>query len=121
MVGFDWLIQSVRKITIAISNSFNVLFSPQTKSNLNRKKHTEVEKMHYWSALVGYMGWSKNSRSYFKRILCCSLSNVTPITNFTQIGRRTQKFKFLKFLKQKRFQKSATPKLLELERFAWYH
>ena len=29
-------------------------------------KNTEVEKIHYWSALVGQLGRSKNSRSQFE-------------------------------------------------------
>ena len=62
-------------------------------------KNTEVEEIHYLSALVGQLGRSNNSRSHFKKILCCSFTNVTPITNFTQIGLKIQKFKFLKFLK----------------------
>ena len=44
------------------------------------------------------------------------------ITNFPQIGWKIQKFKFSKFSKQKkRFQKSAKPRPLKLERFAWSH
>ena len=45
-------------------------------------KNTRVEKIGYWSALVGQLGWSKNSRSYFKNILCCSFPNVTPHNKF---------------------------------------
>jgi len=45
-------------------------------------KNTEVEKIYYWSALVGQLGRSKNSRSYFKNVLCCSLPNVTPHKKF---------------------------------------
>ena len=45
-------------------------------------KNTRVEKIGYWSALVGQLGWSKNSHSYFKNILCCSLLNVTPHNKF---------------------------------------
>ena len=41
-------------------------------------KNTEVEKIGYWSALVGQLDWSKNSRSHFKLILCCSLPNISP-------------------------------------------
>ena len=39
-------------------------------------KNTEVEKIHYWLALVGQLGWSKNSRSHFKNILGCSFPNT---------------------------------------------
>ena len=45
-------------------------------------KNTEVEKIHYWSALVGQLGRSKNSRSHLKSILCCSFPNVTPHNKF---------------------------------------
>ena len=59
-------------------------FSPEVapKSNQNRMKYTEVEKIHYWSALVGQLGRSKNSRTSFKNILCCSFPNVTPHKKF---------------------------------------
>ena len=49
-------------------------------------KNTEVEKIRYWTALVGQLGRSKNSRSYFKHILCCSLPTVTPRNKFYQLG-----------------------------------
>ena len=39
-------------------------------------KNAEVEKIRLWSALVGQLGRSKNSRSQLKLILCCSLPNV---------------------------------------------
>ena len=45
-------------------------------------KNTRVEKIGYLSALVGQLGQSKNSRSHFKNILCCSLPNVTPHNKF---------------------------------------
>ena len=45
-------------------------------------KNTEVEKIRYWSALVGQLGWSKDSHSHFKHILCSSLPNVTPHNKF---------------------------------------
>ena len=44
--------------------------------------NTKVEKTHYWSALVGQLGRSKNSRSHSKNILCCSFPNVTPRNKF---------------------------------------
>ena len=56
--------------------------SPQTKFYQNRMKNTRVEKIGYWSALVGQLGRSKNSRSHFKNIVCCSLPNVTPHNKF---------------------------------------
>ena len=58
------------------------MLAPQTKFNQNRMKNTRVEKIGYWSALVGQLGRSKNSRSHFKNILCCSLPNVTPHNKF---------------------------------------
>ena len=76
----------------------------------NRMKNTAVEKIRYWSALVGQLGRSKYSRCSFKYILRCSLPNVTPITNFTQIG-------FSRFSNRKKDKKkSAEIKLSELER-----
>ena len=45
-------------------------------------KNAEVEKIHHWSALVGQLGWSKNSHSHFKNILYCSSPNVTPHNKF---------------------------------------
>jgi len=45
-------------------------------------KITEVEKINYWSALVGQLGQSRNSRSHFKNFLCCSFPNVTPHKKF---------------------------------------
>ena len=84
-------------------------------------KKIEVEKIHYWSALVGQLGRSKNSRSHFKNILCCSFPNVTPITNITQIGWEMQKFTLIFEIRETRFQKSVKLKLLELEGFAWSH
>ena len=76
--------------------------SPWIKLNQNWIKNTEVEKIRCWWALVGQLVWSRNSRSHSKQILCCSLPNVTPITNFIQIGWKIQKFKFLKFSKHKK-------------------
>ena len=81
-------------------------------------KNAEVEKIRHWSALVGQLGWSKNSRGHLKLILYCSLPKVIPhraIANFTQIGRKT------KVILMKYFQKSAKATLLELERSARSH
>ena len=39
-------------------------------------KNTEVKKIHYWSALVGQLGRSKNNHSHLKLILSCSLLKV---------------------------------------------
>ena len=41
-------------------------------------KNAEVEKIHHWSALVGQLGWLKNSCSHLKLILWCSLPDVIP-------------------------------------------
>merc|ERR1712002_425058 len=83
--------------------------SPQTKFNQNWMKNTEVEMIHYWSALVGWLDWSKNSHSHshFKLILCCSLPNVTPHNKFypNRMKNTVQIFEFLETFK--RFEKSA--------------
>jgi len=71
-------------------------------------KNTEVEKIYYWSALVGQLGRSKNSRSYFKNVLCCSLPNVTPHKKFHP--NRMKNTEVQKLKKKKRFQKSAKAK-----------
>ena len=41
-----------------------------------------LEKICHWSALIGQLGWLKNSRSHLKLILCCSLPNVIPHIKF---------------------------------------
>ena len=45
-------------------------------------KNAEVEKIHHWSALVGQLGRSKNSRGHLKLILCCSLPDIIPHIKF---------------------------------------
>ena len=45
-------------------------------------KNAEVAKIRHWLALVGRLGWSKNSRGYLKLILCCSLPDVIPHIKF---------------------------------------
>ena len=45
-------------------------------------KNAEVEKICHWSTLVGQLGWSKNSHSHLKLILCCSLPDVIPHIKF---------------------------------------
>ena len=45
-------------------------------------KNAEVEKICHWSALVGQLGWSKDSRGHLKLILCCSLPNIIPHIKF---------------------------------------
>ena len=54
----------------------------QTQSNQNRMKNAEVEKIRHWSALVGQLGRSKNSRGHLKLILCCSLPHIIPHIKF---------------------------------------
>merc|ERR1711873_316200 len=67
------------KITRMIQNNS---LSSQTKFNQNQIKNAEVKKICYWTALVGLLGRPKNSCSYSKLILCCSLPNVTPYNKF---------------------------------------
>ena len=45
-------------------------------------KNAEVVKIRHWSALVGQLGRSKNSRGHLKLILCCSLPDVIPHIKF---------------------------------------
>ena len=45
-------------------------------------KNAEVEKICHWSALVGQLGRSKNSRGHLKLILCCSLPDIIPHIKF---------------------------------------
>ena len=45
-------------------------------------KNAEVEKIRHWSALVGQLGRSKNSRGHLKLILCCSLPDIIPHIKF---------------------------------------
>ena len=45
-------------------------------------KNAEVEKIRHWSALVGQLGRSKNSRGHLKLILCCSLPDIIPRIKF---------------------------------------
>ena len=58
--------------------------SSQTKFNQNWMKNAKVETIRHWSALVGQLGRSKNSRSHLKLILCCSLPDVIPHIKFHQ-------------------------------------
>ena len=55
---------------------------PNLNSNQNWMKNAEVAMIRHWSALVGQLGWSKNSRGHLKLILCCSLPNVIPHIKF---------------------------------------
>ena len=87
-----------------------LIFSSQTKTPSVRVvlflQNAEVEQIPNRSALVGHLGWSKISRSHLKNILCCSFPNVTPITNFTQIGWKIQNFKFLRPRETERLSRS---------------
>ena len=65
-------------------------------------KKKEVEKISNCSALLGQLGCSKISYSYFKHILCCFLTNITPHTKFHPNRMKKPKFKFSKSLKCKK-------------------
>ena len=69
--------------------------------------------------MVGQLGWSKNSRTHFELILCCSVPNITPHIKFHPIRMKNAEVQIFEILE--RFQKSATPKLLKQEHFAWSH
>ena len=78
-------------------------------------KNTEVEKIHYWSALVGQLGRTKNSRSHLKLILCCSLPDVIPHIKFNlNWMKNTEIQNFEIFDPQNLFEKSAKAKLSKL-------
>ena len=73
-------------MVVAISNSFYVVFGPLLAPVPNfiqiGQKNTEVKNFHFWSILVGRAGWSKNSRSNLKLILCYFWANLSPLTEF---------------------------------------
>ena len=69
----------------------NNSLSSQTKFNQNQIKNAEVIKICYYMALVGLLGMPKNSCSYSKLILCCSLPNVTPYNKFQPNGMKNAK------------------------------
>ena len=96
--------------------------SSQTKFNQNQMKNTEVKKICYQTALVGLLGRSKNSCSYSKLILCCSLPNVTPYNKFQPNRMKNAEVKIFEiFDPQNFFENSAKAKLSKLEPFAWSH
>ena len=94
----------------------NNSLSSQTKFNQNQIKNTEVKKIRYQTALVGLLGRPKNSCSYSKLILCCSLPNVTPYNKFQPNRMKNAKVKIFVI-----FENSAKAKLSKLEPFAWSH
>ena len=72
--------------------------------------------------MVGLLGRPKNSCSYSKHILCCSLPNVTPYNKFQPNRMKNAKVKIFKiFDPQNFFENSAKAKLSKLEPFAWSH
>ena len=94
----------------------------QTKFNQNEIKNAEVKKICYQTALVGLFGRPKNSCSYSKLILCCSLPNVTPYNKFQPNRMKNAKVKIFKiFDPQNFFENSAKAKLSKLEPFACSH
>ena len=100
----------------------NNSLSSQTKFNQNQIKNAEVKKIRYQTALVGLLGRPKNSCSYSKLILCCSLPNVTPYNKFQPNRMKNAKVKIFKiFDPQNFFENSAKAKLSKLEPFAWSH
>ena len=85
-------------------------------------KNAEVEKICHWSALVGQLGRSKNSRGHLKLILCCSLPDVIPHIKFhLNQMKNTEVPIFEIFFPKSFFEKSAKAKLSKLEPFAWSH
>ena len=73
-------------------------------------------------ALVGLLGRPKNSCSYSKLILCCSLPNVTPLTKFQPNRMKNAEVKIFKIFDPRNFfENSAKAKLSKLEPFAWSH
>ena len=100
----------------------NNSLSSQTKFNQNQIKNTEVKKICYQTALVGLLGRPKNSCSYSKLILCCSLPNVTPYNKFQPNRIKNAKVKIFEiFDPQNFFENSAKAKLSKLEPFARSH
>ena len=72
--------------------------------------------------MVGLLGRPKNSCSYSKLILCCSLPNVTPYNKFQPNRMKNAKVKIFEiFDPQNFFENSAKAKLSKLEPFAWSH
>ena len=100
----------------------NNSLSSQTKFIHNQIKNAEVKKIRYQTALVGLLGRPKNSFSYSKLILCCSLPNVTLYEKFQPNRMKNTKVKIFEiFDPQNFFENSAKAKLSKLEPFAWSH
>ena len=82
-------------------------------------KNAEVEKIRHWSALVGQLGRSKNSRGHLKLILCCSLPDaILHIKFHLNRMKNTEVQIFEIFDPPNFFEKSAKAKLSILDRFA---
>ena len=100
----------------------NNSLSSQTKFNQNQIKNAEVKKIRYQTALVGLLGRPKNSCSYSKLILCCSLPNDTLYNKFQPKRMKNAQVKIFEiFDPQNFFENSAKAKLSKLEPFAWSH
>lgn len=85
-------------------------------------KNTGVEKIHHWSALVGQLGQSKNSRSHLKLIQYCSLPHVIPHIKFYPNWMKNTKVKIFKIFNPATFfEKSPKAKPSNLEPLAWSH
>ncbi len=85
-------------------------------------KNGEVEKICHWSALVGQLGRSKNSRGDLKLILYCSLPDVILHIKFHLNQMKNKEFQVSEILDpQNFFENSADAKLSKLEPFAWSH
>ena len=82
-------------------------------------KNAEVAKIRHWSALVGQLGRSKNSRGHLKLILCCSLPNVIPHIKFHLNRIKSKDFEILD--PPNSFEKSAQAKLSKLKPFVLSH
>ena len=94
----------------------NNSLSSKTKINQNQIKNAEVKKIRYQTGLVGLLGRPKNSYSYSKLILCCSLPNVTPYNKFQPNWMKNEISDPQNF-----FENSAKAKILKLEPFVCSH
>ena len=72
--------------------------------------------------MVGQLGGSKNSHSYLKLILCCSLPNVIHHIKFHANRMKNTDFQIFEILDPPNFFENSTKaKLSKLEPFAWSH
>ena len=85
-------------------------------------KNAEVAKICHWSALVGQLGQSENSRGHLKLILYYSLPDVIPHIKFHLNWMKNTEVPIFEILDPPNFfERSAIAKLLKLEPFAWSH